>query len=82
MNAAELNSFGTRYTASWFSQCAASVAAFYSDEGSLKINDGPPSVGRTAIAAAAQVPRQPRNRLFPLFERAIPVPLSRVNRYG
>ena len=54
MNAAELNSFGTRYTAAWCSQCAASVAAFYSDEGSLKINDGPPSVGRAAIAAAAQ----------------------------
>lgn len=31
-----------------------SVAAFYAEMGSLKINDGAPSVGRTAIAAVAQ----------------------------
>jgi len=28
------------------------VAAFYSQEGSLRINDGPPAVGRKAIAQA------------------------------
>ena len=32
----------------------ASVAAFFAEKGSLKINDAPPSVGRTAITAAAQ----------------------------
>lgn len=50
----QLKEFGTRYTAAWCSQNAASVAAFFADGGSLKINDGAPSVGRTAIAAAAQ----------------------------
>jgi hypothetical protein len=54
MNSAQLKSFGTRYTAAWCSQDAASVAAFFSEAGSLQINDGAPSVGRTAITAAAQ----------------------------
>jgi hypothetical protein len=30
------------------------VASFFAEEGSLKINDGSPSVGRVAISAAAQ----------------------------
>lgn len=54
MDSAQLNSFGTRYTAAWCSQDAASVAAFFSEVGSLQINSGAPSVGRTAITAAAQ----------------------------
>jgi predicted ester cyclase len=45
---------GKRYTAAWCSRDAASVASFYSSEGSLKINDGAPAVGRTAIAEIAQ----------------------------
>ena len=54
MNHADLTAFGARYTAAWCSQNAASVAAFFSEHGSLQINDGTPSVGRTAITAAAQ----------------------------
>ena len=54
MDDVELREFATRYTAAWCSQNAASVAAFYSENGSLKINDGSPSVGRIAITAAAQ----------------------------
>jgi hypothetical protein len=54
MDSAHLKSFGARYTAAWCSQNAASVAAFFSEAGSLQINDGAPSVGRTAITAAAQ----------------------------
>jgi predicted ester cyclase len=55
MDAAQLREFGTKYTAAWCSQNAASVAAFFAERGSLKINnDGAPSVGRTAITAAAQ----------------------------
>lgn len=53
MDSAQLKSFGTRYTAAWCSQNAASVAAFFSEGGSLQINNGAPSVGRTAITAAA-----------------------------
>jgi hypothetical protein len=54
MEPAQLHEFATRYTAAWCSQNAPSVAAFFAEGGSLKINDGSPSVGRTAIAAAAQ----------------------------
>jgi hypothetical protein len=54
MDAATLQEFGRSYTAAWCSQNAASVAAFFSENGSLAINDAPPSVGRAAITAAAQ----------------------------
>ena len=50
----QLRDLAKGYTAAWSSQNAASVAAFYSPDGSLKINDGPPAVGRAAIAQAAQ----------------------------
>lgn len=54
MDVARLKEFGAKYTAAWCSQNPANVAAFFTEKGSLKINDGAPSVGRTAIAAAAQ----------------------------
>jgi hypothetical protein len=54
MDAARLRQFATNYTAAWCSQNAASVAAFFAEGGSLKINDGPPAVGRKAITEAAQ----------------------------
>jgi len=50
----QLRNLAEAYTAAWCSQNAASVAAFYAPDGSLTINDGPPSVGRAAITAAAQ----------------------------
>ena len=49
-----LNDFAIRYTAAWCSQNAASVAAHFSETGSLTINEGEPAVGRAAITAAAQ----------------------------
>ena len=42
------------YTAAWCSQNANSVATFYSPNGSLRINNGSPAIGRDAIAQAAQ----------------------------
>ena len=54
MDAAQLTEFGTRYTAAWCSQKAASVAAFFAENGSLKINDAAPAIGRGAIAKSAQ----------------------------
>jgi hypothetical protein len=49
-----LNQFATRYTAAWCSQHAASVASFFAEQGSLKINDGAPAIGRDAITSSAQ----------------------------
>jgi len=46
--------FGTRYAEAWGSQDAESVASFFSEGGSLQINDGEPSIGRDAISGVAQ----------------------------
>jgi ketosteroid isomerase-like protein len=54
MDVSTLNDFATRYTAAWCSHNAASVASFYEESGSLKINQADPSVGRAAITEAAQ----------------------------
>jgi ketosteroid isomerase-like protein len=50
----QLHAFAKRYTEAWCSQDAANVAACYSPEGSLSVNDGPPAVGREAITRVAQ----------------------------
>jgi hypothetical protein len=54
MDANKLNDFVVRYTAAWCSQHAASVASFFAEQGSLKINDGAPAIGRDAITSSAQ----------------------------
>lgn len=46
--------FAQRYTAAWCSQDAASVAACYSANGSLRVNGGPAAMGRAAITGVAQ----------------------------
>ncbi|MBZ5688873.1 MAG: ester cyclase [Acidobacteriia bacterium] len=50
----KLRDFALRYTAAWCSQNPASVAAFYSQSGSLRVNDDPPAVGREAITEVAR----------------------------
>lgn len=54
MDSTKLNEFGAQYTAAWCSQKAASVASFFAEQGSLKINDATPAIGRAAITSAAQ----------------------------
>jgi len=49
----QLLDFARRYTSAWCSQ-AASVAAFYSPNGSLLVNDDALAQGRTAITELAQ----------------------------
>jgi len=51
---AGLTKFATRYTEAWCSQNPVSVAGFFAENGSLSVNDGPPAVGRAAIAKEAQ----------------------------
>jgi hypothetical protein len=50
----ELQDFASRYAEAWSSQDAASVASFYGEGGSLKVNDADPAIGREAITAVAQ----------------------------
>ena len=54
MNKTELTAFATRYAAAWSGQKPASLAAFYVEGGSLRVNGGAPAVGRAAITAKAQ----------------------------
>lgn len=51
---ARLREFAVRYTAAWCSQDPAKVAACYSPDGSLTINDGAPATGRIAITESAR----------------------------
>src|SRR3954463_9680576 len=50
----DLEEFAKRYTAAWCSQNPESVAAFYAHDGSLRVNDGAPAIGREAITETAQ----------------------------
>ena len=54
MDQTKLREFATRYAASWSSQNPESLALFYTENGSLTVNGGNPSVGRPAIAATAR----------------------------
>jgi steroid delta-isomerase-like uncharacterized protein len=50
----DLVDFAKRYTKAWCSQNPKSVAAFFAENRSIRINNGPPAVGRAAIAKEAQ----------------------------
>ena len=50
----KLTDFGTRYAAAWSSQNPVSLASFYTENGSLTVNGGAPSVGRKAITETAR----------------------------
>ncbi len=49
-----LQELAEKYTAAWCSHDAASVAAFFAPNGSLRVNDNDPAVGREAISEVAQ----------------------------
>lgn len=51
---AQLIDFASRYAAAWSSQNPDSLAAFYSEDGSLRVNAGAPSAGRAAVRTMAQ----------------------------
>lgn len=50
----EMLEFASNYAAAWSSQNPERVASFFSENGSLSINGGEPSVGRDAIAEDAR----------------------------
>jgi len=51
---AKITAFAKRYAEAWCSQNPENVAAFFAENGSISINNGPPAVGRAAIAKEAQ----------------------------
>ena len=54
MTSDELNRFARRYAHAWCSHDPEKVAEFFAENGSLSINNGPPAIGRAAIAREAQ----------------------------
>jgi uncharacterized protein (TIGR02246 family) len=54
MSNPELETFAERYAQAWCGRDPKSVAAFFAENGSISINNGPPAVGRAAIAKEAQ----------------------------
>ena len=54
MNSENLSEFARCYAKAWCSQNPESVAAFFAENGSLRVNDGAPAIGRAAIAREAQ----------------------------
>jgi len=54
MNPTALDDFANRYAEAWCSKNSDNVAAFFTEEGSLSVNDGEPAVGRKSIAEVAQ----------------------------
>src|SRR6266404_7974763 len=50
----ELQEFAKRYAEAWCSQDPDRVAVFFTENGSLSVNDRPPAVGRAAIAEVAR----------------------------
>jgi len=53
METNKLKGFGLKYAEAWCSQRPESVAAFFAENGSLKVNNDPPAEGRIAIAKVA-----------------------------
>ncbi|HST12083.1 MAG TPA: nuclear transport factor 2 family protein [Terriglobales bacterium] len=53
-NLAKLQDLATHYTAAWCSQDPSQVAAFFSPDGSLTVNDAAPALGRSAITEVAR----------------------------
>ena len=51
---AELTSFANRYAEAWCSQNPDSVAGFFAENASLRVNDAAPAIGRAAIAETAR----------------------------
>ena len=54
MTSDQLTKFAERYAKAWCSRNSEKVAAFFAENGSITINNGPAAVGRAAIAKEAQ----------------------------
>mgnify|MGYP001129234193 CR=1 FL=1 len=53
-DAVDLDRFAEDYTTAWCSGNPARVAAFFTEDGVLTVNDASPCVGRAAIAESAR----------------------------
>jgi len=53
MNNASLTAFAERYASAWSGQDPVAFASFYAENGSLRINEGDPAIGRAAVTRMA-----------------------------
>ncbi|HXV37126.1 MAG TPA: nuclear transport factor 2 family protein [Myxococcota bacterium] len=70
----ELDAFAKRYADAWCSGDPRRVASFFSDTGSLAVNDSPPAVGREAIAEVARTFMTAFPRMLVSMDRLISKP--------
>jgi uncharacterized protein (TIGR02246 family) len=70
----ELTKFATQYAKAWCSQDPEKVAAFFADRGSISINNGPPAVGRAAIAKEAEAFMTTFPDMVVMFDKLEPRP--------
>jgi uncharacterized protein (TIGR02246 family) len=54
IDATHMAEFAERYATAWSSQDPEAFGMFYAENGSLKVNDGEPSVGRDAVVDTAR----------------------------
>jgi uncharacterized protein (TIGR02246 family) len=69
----ELTKFAQDYSKAWCSGDPEKVAAFFAERGSITINNGPPAVGRAAIAREAQAFMTMFPDMIVTFDRLEPV---------
>ena len=70
----ELKAFAKRYAEAWCTQNPEKAAAFFSERGSISINNGPPAVGRAAIAKEAQAFMTTFPDMVVTFDKLEPTP--------
>ena len=74
MSDEKLREFAQRYAQAWCSQNPESVATFFAERGSISINNGPPAVGRAAIAREAQAFMTTFPDMVVTFDKLEPTP--------
>ena len=70
----QLSEFANGYAKAWCSQNPDTVAAFFAETGSISINNGPPAVGRAAIAKEAQAFMTTFPDMIVTFDKLEPTP--------
>jgi hypothetical protein len=69
-----LNEFASRYAKAWSSKDPDQVASFFSESGSLSVNDGAPAIGRKAIAVVAQTFMTELPDMIVTLDKLVPTP--------
>ncbi len=72
MTGDNLTEFAKRYAEAWCSHHPENVAALFAENGSLRVNDGAPAVGRAAIAEIARGFMRDLPDMIVTFDKLVP----------